>query len=193
MASVKDEADKDQKLMATNVVATEADEPDDDKPSATPTKRESTAAPFFTIYKRGQGKWTRLGTIFVAAFLGILTSYNLFATYLSPYVPAVDQTVPGSLAHARHVSMVFLGISIAFLVVFGVVVFWLTNKPKNADFLIATDSEMKKVNWTTKGELLGSTRVVVLFLFFIAIFLFCVDFVFGWFFRLIHVLYVPPS
>ena len=43
------------------------------------------------------------------------------------------------------------------------------NKPSNVDFLIATDSEMKKVNWTTKGELFGSTRVVVvLFLIFVS-------------------------
>ena len=66
------------------------------------------------------------------------------------------------------------------------------NKPTNADFLIATDSEMKKVNWTTKGELFGSTRVVILFLFFIAIFLFLADQVLQLFFYMINVLKIKP-
>ena len=43
------------------------------------------------------------------------------------------------------------------------------NKPANVDFLIATDSEMKKVNWTSRKELIGSTKVVILFMFLIAV------------------------
>ena len=42
------------------------------------------------------------------------------------------------------------------------------NKPTNVDFLIATDSEMKKVNWTSRKELIGSTKVVIIFMFLIA-------------------------
>ncbi len=49
------------------------------------------------------------------------------------------------------------------------------NKPTNVDFLIATDSEMKKVNWTSRKELIGSTKIVILFMFFIALFLFLYD------------------
>jgi preprotein translocase SecE subunit len=120
--------------------------------------------------------------------LGLLTAYNLYSHYLQPYVPAVDPSDPGSIAHARHISMLFLGISVAFLIGFAFFVYWVTNKPQNADFLIATDSEMKKVNWTTKGELVGSTRVVVIFLIFIAVFLFIVDYAFASFFHLIKVL-----
>ena len=54
------------------------------------------------------------------------------------------------------------------------------NKPANVDFLIATDSEMKKVNWTSRKELIGSTQVVIMFMFLIALFLFAVDEVWGW-------------
>src|SRR5205823_5533975 len=97
--------------------------------------------------------------------------------YLQPYV---------------HNPNVLLGVSIGFLVVFAGLVFWLTNKPYNVDFLIATDSEMKKVNWTTKGELFGSTRVVVLFLFGIAAFLFLVDQVFEFVFWAFGVLKIEP-
>ena len=45
----------------------------------------------------------------------------------------------------------------------------LMNKPSNVDFLIATDSEMKKVNWTSRKELIGSTKVVIFFMFVIAV------------------------
>ena len=172
--------------MATNIVASASDEPDDEVgesktpvPSPGPGK-SSTAPGFFTIYKQGQGKWTRLGTVFVAALLGVLTTFNLYH-YILPYLPQ-------SISNDRKSLQILLAICVGFLALFGLLVFWLTNKPKNVDFLIATDSEMKKVNWTTKGELMGSTRVVVLFLFFIAVFLAAVDFVFAEFFRLIHVL-----
>jgi preprotein translocase SecE subunit len=65
------------------------------------------------------------------------------------------------------------------------------NKPGNVDFLIATDSEMKKVNWTSKRELIGSTKVVILFMFAIAIILFVLDLLFNTVFYSIRVLNIP--
>jgi len=55
-------------------------------------------------------------------------------------------------------------------------------------FLSATEGEMKKVNWSTRKEVLGSTRVVIVIAFLIAVCLFVVDFGFGWFFRTIGLL-----
>jgi preprotein translocase SecE subunit len=43
---------------------------------------------------------------------------------------------------------------------------------------------MKKVNWTSRKELIGSTKVVIVFMFLIAIFLFTVDILFSYFFYL---------
>jgi len=40
-------------------------------------------------------------------------------------------------------------------------VFILVNKERFADFLIATESEMKKVSWSSREELIGSTAVVI--------------------------------
>src|SRR3712207_9446120 len=68
----------------------------------------------------------------------------------------------------------------------------LMNKPANVDFLIATDSEMKKVNWTSRRELIGSTKVVIVFMFLIAAFLFVIDVVFSYFFYMIDVLKSSP-
>ena len=71
-------------------------------------------------------------------------------------------------------------------------VYFLMNKPTSADFLIATDSEMKKVNWTSRNELIGSTKVVIFFMFTIAILLFVVDVVFGYVFYMFGVLKQKP-
>jgi preprotein translocase SecE subunit len=181
--------------MATNV-ATAAGEPDDEAdaesggsgggsktpvPYNTPTPRTG-AAGFFTIYKRGQGKWTRLGTVFVGLLLAVLTAFSLYQNIM-PYLP-----VTGSVQHDRSVRQIVMSCCIGLFALVGLLIFWQTNKPRNVDFLIATDSEMKKVNWTTRGELMGSTRVVVLFLFFIAIFLSVVDLAFYELFHLIGVL-----
>lgn len=58
----------------------------------------------------------------------------------------------------------------------------------SVEFLINTDMEMKKVNWSTRQEVWGSTVVVIGACFIIASFLFGVDLLFQWFFRLIGVL-----
>ena len=52
-------------------------------------------------------------------------------------------------------------------------------KKGSVDFLIATDGEMKKVNWSTRREVIGSTWVVVAASFIIAMFLFLVNSVFS--------------
>jgi len=59
---------------------------------------------------------------------------------------------------------------------------------KSVEFLVATDGEMKKVNWTTYREVKGSTIVVIAATFLIAGFLFIVDIVFSKFFTFIKVL-----
>ena len=79
-------------------------------------------------------------------------------------------------------------VAIVFLAAYSLLGFWYTNKASTVDFLVATDSEMKKVNWTTRKELIGSTKVVILFMFLIAISLFVCDLIFGEFFQSIHVL-----
>ncbi len=48
-------------------------------------------------------------------------------------------------------------------------------KPKPVDFLIATDGEMKKVNWGTRKLIIDSTRVVIAATFLIAAFIFVAD------------------
>ncbi|MBK7406552.1 MAG: preprotein translocase subunit SecE [Phycisphaerales bacterium] len=69
------------------------------------------------------------------------------------------------------------------------VIFWLVGtKPSTCEFLIQTDGEMKKVNWSTRREVLGSTWVVIGASVMIAAILYVVDLAFQWFFVSIDVL-----
>jgi len=73
------------------------------------------------------------------------------------------------------------------LVGMGLLVMWIINRPGSADFLIATESEMKKVSWSKKDEVIGSTKVVIVSTLIMAALLFLVDFAFANFFQLIGI------
>ncbi len=144
-------------------------------------KRAARAAGFFTVYKKGQGYWTRMGTAIGAGLLGTLITWQIYR-----YVPAfISTTDPG---RGQRIGLIAAA---AFAAAYGLIAWRLMNKPANVDFLIATDSEMKKVNWTSRRELIGSTKVVILFMFGIAIILFVLDLLFNTLFYGIRVLEVP--
>lgn len=68
-------------------------------------------------------------------------------------------------------------------------IYWLVGvKPRTAEFLIATDGEMRKVNWSTRKGIIDSTWVVILWSVLLAAGLFIVDFAFSQVFTLIGVL-----
>jgi len=128
-----------------------------------------------------------MGTVLGAAFIALLFADFVFTQMKSiPYTRAAN----GDLAYIPVPVCAGAALGILALILFFV---WrVTNKPSNVDFLIATDSEMKKVNWTTRKELIGSTKVVIFFVLLIAALLFTLDVVFGYFFQLIKVLEFGP-
>jgi preprotein translocase subunit SecE len=99
----------------------------------------------FDIYKPGQGKYTRLCSAFgfgIVVMLGCLLLYRKlegadFGLWVATMVPVG----------------VFIG--------FAILVFWLSNKPQIADFLIAAEGEVKKVSWSSRKEIAVSTLVVI--------------------------------
>jgi len=120
----------------------------------------------FGVYKRGQGKNTRLSSAFAIAIivgLGCLRLYReLQAGDLGLWV---ETMVPVGL---------FVGLAL--------LVFWLVNKPSIADFMIAAEGEMKKVSWSSKEEITVSTSIVIMVLIIMAILLGTTDLGFNLFF-----------
>jgi preprotein translocase SecE subunit len=167
-------ATKETKEMATDVPAS--------APDPTPSRADGkvnapSSGGFFTIQKYGQGKWTRLGTAGGVLFLAALTGYQAYSIAKYQFT-------------AKHHIAVSIGAGLFALII---IVGWhLMNKLTSVDFLVATDSEMKKVNWTSRKELIGSTKVVVVFMFLIAFLLFGIDIFFSYFFYFIGVLKSKP-
>ena len=84
--------------------------------------------------------------------------------------------------------LIRFGVPTALLAVLAIIVFWIVNRPKSADFMIATESEMKKVSWSSRKEIIGSTKVVIVTTFIFAGILFGLDVMLGHFFKMIGVL-----
>jgi preprotein translocase subunit SecE len=114
----------------------------------------------FDIYKRGQGKYTRICTFASVVGVGLIG-----AVYLSSKLDALSAYMQ-------------FGLPTVLLVALAALMFWVVNRPSTADFMIATESEMKKVSWSSRKEVLGSTKVVIITTFIMAIVLFGVDFLF---------------
>ena len=116
------------------------------------------------IYKPGQGKYTRLGTL-----LGVMLITLIGAAVLSEKLMGYALT---SSPYARY------GIPTLIVIVVGILMLWLVNRPASVDFFIATESEMKKVSWSSRKEIIGSTKVVIVTTLIMSIALFMVDLLF---------------
>lgn len=136
-------------------------------------------AGFFTQYKPEQGKVTRTST-FIG--MGLLIAWG---------AKFVSERLAGFEGDEGWRLLITPGIPILFAVVFGALAWHFTFVHRKAsDFMIATEGEMKKVSWSSKGEVIGSTKVVILFTVLLAGLLFVVDILFQKLFTLIGVLRV---
>lgn len=142
---------------------------------------------FFAIYKRGQGYWTRLGTALGVALLLAVFAYFVHAQSTQ----ILNQTRNGSQFAASN-GRFALGIMLGAIFLGGLLAWWLMNRPRNVDFLIATDAEMKKVNWTSRKQLWGSTKVVIMFMLLLVGVLFLFDVISGTLLYLVGVVQINP-
>ena len=129
------------------------------------------------IYKKGQGYWVRLMTAIgfgLIVLLGVVWIFNLLVgVQIGSLEPVYVQ---GS-------------VSVVILAICGWVGYYLIGcKQRVVDFMIATEGEMKKVNWSSRREILGSTWVVIGLTVIIAILCFLFDRVFQQLFTWIDVL-----
>jgi len=126
---------------------------------------------FFEIYKRGQGYYTRMGTAIGSGVL-ILAGADYIYDQLDAFALYVQ-----------------VGVPLTFVVGLGLLAYWLVGvKRRSCDFMIATEGEMKKVNWSTRREIIGSTKVVIVFTMLMATLLFLFDLMFQFVFKWIGVL-----
>jgi preprotein translocase SecE subunit len=100
---------------------------------------------------------------------------------------APGSTAPAFVATVSHPTgiplfpLVYLqaGISAILVLTGAFLIYWLVGvKPGPVDFLIATDGEMKKVNWSTKKVIRDSTYVVIGATFILVAVIYIADYVF---------------
>ena len=117
---------------------------------------------FFEIYKRTQGKYSRTLTfcgVMVMGVAGAVALSDKLSAYFGPFIQ--------------------FGVPVLILLGLAALMFWIVNRPRSADFLIATEGEMKKVSWSSKKEIIGSTKVVIIATFMLAALLYVVDAMFA--------------
>ena len=148
-------------------------------PSGEPIRTQipPTARGRFDRYKPNQGEWTRNGTFAGCLLLVVWGGYFLWDRLA---------VLEGDELWRM---LVRVGVPLGFIAGFTALSWWLSySHSRSSDFMIATEGEMKKVNWSTRGEVIGSTKVVIALVVLMAVLLFSVDLVFQWVFRSIGIL-----
>ncbi|MCG8552542.1 MAG: preprotein translocase subunit SecE [Desulfobacterales bacterium] len=116
------------------------------------------------IYKPGEGYWTRTltwigsGTLVLSGILYIWDQMSVITT---------------NTAYWQG------GMAISMVVFWGCLLYWILNKKNVVEFFISTEAEMKKVNWPSRKEVMGSTIVVIGGTIFLALLLLAIQIVFA--------------
>ncbi|MDA1229138.1 MAG: preprotein translocase subunit SecE [Planctomycetota bacterium] len=122
----------------------------------------------FGIYKSNQGRMVRQFTFFAVAVVAAFGCLTLANGPMMTYQKAVQVGVPAALW--------VLSCWVAFRVV---------NYARFADFLVSVESELEKVTWPGRQEVIQATVVVLCTMFFLGLFLFLIDLVWTWLFSFI--------
>jgi len=96
------------------------------------------------IYKRSQGKNSRLWTAMTLMLIVAVGCWRLHEKLLVFDDVWLDTMIPAVVC-----------------AVFAALIYWLSNKPVIANFLIAAEGEIKKVSWSSRKEIINSTVIVI--------------------------------
>jgi len=129
------------------------------------------------FYKKEQGYYTRMGTALGLGLLSVLGCWSLYNK-----LDGITSLTPTAKVWVQA------GVPAVLFLVLGWAIYKVLNTPKYADFMIATEGEMKKVSWSSKKEIITSTKVVIWTVLILSVLLAAVDFGFQVLFRFIHVL-----
>jgi preprotein translocase SecE subunit len=140
-------------------------------PTAAPARRPGSSSTLH-IYKPGQGAYVRWCSAAAFAIIALGSANFLYE----------------QLALVQNDWVRFL-IPVGLIVVLGYGIFRFLGQSRSVvDFMIATEGEMKKVNWSTRREVLGATRVVIATVIALGVILFAVNVCFIFLFESIGVL-----
>ncbi len=129
------------------------------------------------IYKSGQGYYTRMGTVVGVSLITLLGLFWI-ASYAKSWKILDLNPIYVSAGTASLVG----------LIVFAIMYWIVFVNPRSVDFLVATEGEMKKVNWSTRREIVGSTATVIVTAIVITVFCWTIDYAFAFLFGYIKVL-----
>jgi preprotein translocase subunit SecE len=130
---------------------------------------------FFSIHKPGQGKWVRWGTVAANTLVAGLGAQWLVAKELA-VIDTHNKTLDIMIRVAA--AAIWLGLWALFT-------FWFVASPKWGEFMIMTESEMRKVTWPSRREVVSSTKVVIILTMAMGVLLWIVDIGFIKIFQLI--------
>ena len=129
------------------------------------------------IYKAGQGYWVRLMS---AYGLGAVVALGLVWLWKEMQGVTLFGFEP---TYVRVVVMLITALVFAW---FGWMI--IGTRRKSVEFLIATEGEMRKVNWSSRREIETATRIVIILTIFTAGYCWGFDMVFATIFRWMTVL-----
>ena len=122
-------------------------------------------------YKWGQGKSTRLYSAIAVAIIAAIGCWRLYLR--------LTATMNVTEAVGLWLSIT---VPLGLFAIIALLLYWLVNRPAVADFLIASEGELKKVSFSSRREIAVSTFVVIIVVVLMAAMLGLADFCFGLFF-----------
>ena len=133
------------------------------------------------VYKPGQGYWTRMLSAIGFGMVCLATIAWIWRELGPILTEDIRLYVQG-------------GTAVLLVAISGLVLFRLIGSSKKiVDFMIATEAEMKKVNWPSRKVIIGLTWVVIVGTFLLAGLLFVIDIGFSSFFTKIGILKISES
>ena len=141
------------------------------------------------IYKKSQGAVARWTAIISLGALAAFGAYELLVAVtdrevglrIDAWIVRVVGLRTGLGARGWGI-LISGGVFLACMALIALV----TNIPRFADYLIASELELRKVSWPTKGELKRQTIVVIFTLLLFSLVLFLADALFSWGFHRIY-------
>ncbi len=153
-----------------------------DRSVARPAQETGDSSGPFSLYRPGQGANVRWGSAIGGALLAVGAAMYVYES-LMPRIQGLLGMSDDSFGLIRLLAPVGVLAGLVYLV-------WhyVGRSPRAVDFMVATEGEMKRVNWSTRREIIGSTRVVIFTILALAFILFIFDAIFIIFFSLIRVI-----